>query len=161
MMMLLRVVLGIVLLGVGLIIAAIIANRVPLTAPPGLALRLKTYLTCHHVATAPDSAFPELRGGDYAVMPDALYAAVRASVSGLGWRLVSEDAAQRRLHAIVSSRLWRFKDDVVVTVTATSDGARLNVSSRSRVGRGDLGANLRHVLDLNTALRVRLTNLRR
>lgn len=161
MMIVLRIALGMLLLGVALIIAALIANRVPLTAPPGLALRLKTYLTSHYVATAPDSVFPELRSADYPLAPDVLYAAARAGVAALGWSVVSEDLKQRHLHAVVSSRLWRFKDDVQITVTATADGARLDASAQSRVGRGDLGANLRHILDLKAALRARLINPRR
>lgn len=161
MIIILRVALGLVLLAIALIGAAVIANRVSLTAPPGFAVRLKTYLGAHHVVTAPDSPFPELRGSAYAVTPDALYAAVRAGVSALGWRLLSEDAARRRLHAVVSSRIWRFKDDVMIDIGVAPGGARLNISSQSRIGRGDLGANLRHILDLQAAVDARLPNLRR
>jgi len=90
-----------------------------------------------------------------------VYAAARASVIALGWVIISDDVAQGRLHAMVISRLWRFKDDVFVAVEATSAGARLNASAQSRVGRGDLGANLRHIMDLNATLDAHLINLHR
>jgi hypothetical protein len=161
MMVLLRMVLAVMLLGLLLVVAAIIANRVPLTAAPGMALRLKTYLTTHHAATHGDATFPELRSREYARSAAEVYAAARASVIALGWVIISDDVAQGRLHAMVISRLWRFKDDVFVAVEATSAGARLNASAQSRVGRGDLGANLRHIMDLNATLDAHLINLHR
>lgn len=161
MMIVLRVVLGLLLLGLLLIVAALLANRVPLTEPPGLALRLKTYLTMHHAVTGLNPGFPELHSRDYPLPAGEVYAAARASVSALGWVILSDDAAQGRLHALVISRLWRFKDDVVVVVEAIPAGARVTANAQSRVGRGDLGANLRHILDLHAALDARLTNLRR
>jgi uncharacterized protein (DUF1499 family) len=38
-----------------------------------------------------------------------------------------------------------FKDDVVIRVTSASGIARVDVRSKSRVGRGDVGANAKRI----------------
>jgi uncharacterized protein (DUF1499 family) len=49
---------------------------------------------------------------------------------------------------VVVSPLWRFKDDVEVQLQPTRVGVQVDVRSRSRVGKGDLAANTRHILEL-------------
>ena len=53
------------------------------------------------------------------------------------------------LHAVVTTKLWKYKDDVVIQIQpAQPSGSWLWVRSSSRVGKGDLGANTRHIMDL-------------
>ena len=52
--------------------------------------------------------------------------------------------------------LFRFKDDVQVTISPDAEaalGAVLNAVSRSRIGKGDLGQNPRNIKELFAALR--------
>lgn len=140
-------------LGVGLLAGAILLNRVPLTAPPGLWPRLQRYLGQHVAQTAPDSRFPELRTRHYALRPQALYADVQAAVARLGWTVTERDPARGEVRAVVVTPLLRFRDDILIRVNAGAGHASsLYLRSRSRVGRGDLGANIRHILDLYAAL---------
>lgn len=159
MLLLLRIILGLVLLALLLLVAGIAANRMPLTSPPGLAARLKIYLTTNLAETRSDSIFPELRTREYRVPPAQLYAAAHATFIELGWAVLDEDRTALRLHGLVATRLWKFKDDVELTVEPVPGGTRLLISSRSRVGRGDLGANTRHILDFTAALERRLAAL--
>jgi hypothetical protein len=144
------------ILVVGLIAGGLIANRPPMMDPPGLWTRLLTYLGTHVAETRPDHPFPELRPHVYALPRDRLYAAAREAIGGLGWGIASEDPAGLCLTAVVESALWRFKDDVVVCVEPAEGGSTLRMRSSSRIGRGDLAANTRHLLDLDAAIEQRL-----
>ncbi|MGQ0591740.1 MAG: DUF1499 domain-containing protein [Gammaproteobacteria bacterium] len=144
------------ILVLGLIAGGLIANRPPMMAPPGLWARLVTYLSTHVAETRPDHPFPELRPRLYALPTDRLYAAAREAIGGLGWKIASEDPAGVSLTAVVESALWRFKDDVVVRVEPAEGGSTLGMRSSSRIGRGDLAANTRHLLDLDAAIEKRL-----
>ncbi len=163
MLLLLRILLGLLLIALLLLAAGIAAHRLPLTSPPGLGARLKIYLTTNRAETLSGSQYPELRPRDYPWPPQQLYAAARETLVELGWPLLAEDSTSLRLHAVVVTRLWKFKDDVELTVEPANAGSRLLMTSQSRVGRGDLGANTRHILDFSTALERRLAglNLRR
>jgi hypothetical protein len=138
------------------VVGGLVANRVPLFDPPGALERLTTYLTTHVAETSPVPRFPELAEPRFAVPPERLFAASAAAVDALGWERVSApDAGLHR--AVVTTRLWQFRDDVLVRVEPGGEGgSRLVVRSVSRVGRGDLGANARHVLDLVAEVRRQL-----
>jgi uncharacterized protein (DUF1499 family) len=58
------------------------------------------------------------------------------------------DPATGTVHAVAVTRLFRFRDDFVVRVRADGDGSRVDVRSRSRVGKSDLGANAGRIRDL-------------
>lgn len=135
------------------VIGGIGFNRLPLTDPPGLVERIKRYLTTNVAETVPDSPFPELRPRWYAVSADRLLLAVRAACDRLRWQVVASGVSAGRLRAVAQTALWGFKDEVEVrTENDAEHGAWLYVRSASRVGRADLGANSRHVLDLFAAV---------
>jgi hypothetical protein len=52
------------------------------------------------------------------------------------------------IEAVARTPILGFRDDVVVRVRATPDGARIDVRSASRYGRGDLGTNAARVRGL-------------
>jgi len=136
-----------------LAVGGLLLNRVPLLDPPGLGTRLRTYLTTNVAETRPDHAFPELRERSFSLPASELYPQVLEAVGSLGWRLVQDDPQALRLAAVVETPLLRFRDDVRIEVRpVAAEGSRLRVRSASRVGRGDFGANTRHVLDLYRAL---------
>lgn len=134
-----------------LIAGGLALNRPPLLAAPGPLERLRTYLTTNVAETHPDHRFPELRTPLIPVDLDAAAAALKAAVRELGWDEVRE-TEDGELHAVVVSKLFRFRDDVRVRLEATEEGTRLHVRSASRVGQGDLAANARHVQDLIIAV---------
>ncbi|MEO6028382.1 MAG: DUF1499 domain-containing protein [Candidatus Binatia bacterium] len=137
-----------------LLAGGVVGNRLPLAAPPGVGVRLSTYLNTHVAETKPDSAFPELRTRNYSLPADVLYSKVKETVGQMpGWEIVESSDDRREVHAVVTTKLFRFKDDVKIAVTPEPGGRpALTVRGESRVGKGDLGANARHVLDLYDAL---------
>jgi uncharacterized protein (DUF1499 family) len=145
----LQVVFFLILLGVSLIVAGVIANRLPLTEPPGLLTRLSTYLNTNVAETREDSPSAELRPRRYEAPPELLFDVARRAVQSLRWEITTLDAEKKEIQAVVTTKVWRFKDDVTVQVQpAQPSGAVLWIRSASRVGKGDLGANTRHVMDL-------------
>ena len=140
----------------GLLAAGMIQNRLPWTEPPGAGKRLTTYLNTHTAETVEGSPFAELRPRHYEHVPPArLFATVREAIGKLpSWRVVEQDPLHGSLHAVVTTPLWRFQDDVHIRVEPdpATDGAVLLIRSESRVGKGDLGTNTRHVLDLYAQL---------
>lgn len=127
----------------------IAANRVPLTDPPGLVKRLVTYLTRNTARTSPDHELPELRTRVYALPPDRAFHLTLRAVESAGWRVVDRDPGADEIHAVVTTPWLRFRDDVNIALTEAPDGGtRVEVESRSRLGRADFGANIAHVMEL-------------
>jgi hypothetical protein len=61
-----------------------------------------------------------------------------------------------RIEAVARTRLYGFRDDVVLRVTGTATRSRVDMRSASRVELNDLGANARRVTDFLEALRSRI-----
>lgn len=140
---------ALLIVGVWLTGSAILRNRVPVAAPPGAAERLKTYLTRNVVETRDNHSFPELKTRVFQHKADELLEYARRACERLGWDDVGVDPQQRRVRAQVRTPLLRFVDDLEARAEqAGPNSATLAVRSSSRIGRGDLGANARHVLDL-------------
>ena len=72
--------------------------------------------------------------------------ALREAAGGVPrWKVVRSDRAARRVDVEVRTALFGFVDDLTATVEPAGDGSRVIIRSRSRVGRGDLGENARHI----------------
>lgn len=83
--------------------------------------------------------------------PQEAYDAALKVITKRKWHIVDarppQPAAPRegRIEAVARTPILGFRDDVVVRVRATTDGARIDVRSASRYGRHDLGANAARV----------------
>jgi uncharacterized protein (DUF1499 family) len=58
-----------------------------------------------------------------------------------GWEITRDDPAARAVEGVATSRLFRFKDDFVIEVRPQDDSSLVQMRSKSRDGKGDLGAN--------------------
>jgi uncharacterized protein (DUF1499 family) len=146
---LLQVIFFLVLFGIALLAAGIMGNRLPLSEPPGWGTRLATYLNTNVAETVQDSPFPELRPRRYDAPPALLFDVTRRAVEQLRWETVLLDNDKKEIGAVVTTKLWGFKDDVSIRIQpAQPSGSWLMIRSSSRTGKGDLGANTRHVIDL-------------
>ncbi|TMH63322.1 MAG: DUF1499 domain-containing protein [Betaproteobacteria bacterium] len=59
----------------------------------------------------------------------------------LGWQIAAAVPAQGRIEATDTTTWFGFKDDVVIRITPSAGGSRIDVHSVSRLGEGDLGKN--------------------
>lgn len=91
----------------------------------------------------------------YTTGPDELIKAIEAAIESLPrWTFESRDDAG--LKAVRESKLFKFKDDVTVEVSVRDNGSEAIFESASRVGKGDMGQNLRNLRDLTEAIDQRL-----
>lgn len=87
-------------------------------------------------------AYPDLKPVVRADPPESAYEAVLAAVRRMPrWNIIGVDAAARVVEAVATTGLMRFKDDVVIEVRPKGTGSAVHLRSKSRAGKGDLGAN--------------------
>ncbi|MCP4036422.1 MAG: DUF1499 domain-containing protein [bacterium] len=77
--------------------------------------------------------------------PATAYSKAVSTVQGLGWEIVHQDAQDMTLNARETSTLFEFVDDIVVRVRPDGSGAVVDLRSKSRDGRGDLGVNAKRI----------------
>jgi len=63
-----------------------------------------------------------------------------------GWRLKGE--SPDGLHFVRRTRVFRFADDIRLTLRAEGAVVRVDAESRSRLGKGDFGQNRRNIREL-------------
>jgi len=72
---------------------------------------------------------------------DEVFSVAEQIVRDLGWEVIAADQAAGRIEATDTTAWFRFKDDVVIRLTPIESGTNVDVRSKSRVGRSDLGTN--------------------
>jgi len=88
------------------------------------------------------SAYPDIVPQEFDASPDEVFQRALAAVNTLGWELVDTDPDAGRIEATDTTFWFRFKDDLVIDVSAGEDGGTvLQARSLSRVGRSDVGKN--------------------
>lgn len=90
------------------------------------------------------SAYPDIAPLHSALSAERALVRAEAAARKLGWqdvRVLRAEEGGGALHAREVSAIFRFVDDVAVRVRPKEDGAQVDLRSRSRVGRSDLGAN--------------------
>ncbi len=105
------------------------------------------------VAAKQKQAYPDLQPALLALRPAQALERAEGVARDMNWQIVAVDAAAGRLEATASTWLFGFKDDVVVRVTPSGDGSRVDVRSTSRVGASDLGTNADRVRQFLARLR--------
>jgi uncharacterized protein (DUF1499 family) len=90
-------------------------------------------------------AYPDLAPLITQVPKDKVFEAAKATLIAMGLKLSDADPAAGRIEATQKSFWYGFTDDVVVRVVQTPEGTRVDVRSKSRVGRSDLGQNAKRV----------------
>jgi hypothetical protein len=108
------------------------------------------------VRTGATPEYPDLQPQTFGPPPYQVYDAALATAREMGWEIVGEDRAAGEIHAVATVPVFRFKDDVTVTVKPDGDRVTVNVRSRSRVGKGDLGVNARRIRRFQAELAKRL-----
>lgn len=146
---LLQVVFFLAVVWASLLAAGLISNDLPWSDPPGMGTRLMTYLSTNVSETTPDTAFPELRPRTYAAPAALMFDVARRAAEALSWELSTVEPEARKIEAVVTTRVIKFKDDVTIWVEADGEErSTLFARSASRVGKWDLGANTRHLMNL-------------
>jgi len=150
------VAIAVLIVVLAVIVGGVFAIRAPLMDPPGFGVRLGLYLRTNIAETGPEPALPELAPLILIGNTEMALHAISQTAFELGWREVAVDKAGAELRAVVVSSVFRFSDDIHIRLLVRSaDRTEAAVRSSSRVGRGDLGANVHHIMALREALRRR------
>jgi uncharacterized protein (DUF1499 family) len=90
--------------------------------------------------------YPGLKPLRVSAAPDAVFEkAVALAREQPRWQVTAVDAQARTFEGMVETGIFRFRDDFVVRVRPEAEGTRVDMRSKSRVGKGDLGANARRI----------------
>jgi uncharacterized protein (DUF1499 family) len=106
-----------------------------------------TALTRNVAETSPNHEDPRLRTRLYALSKETVWNSIhQIATLQRGWTVIKLDPAEGTLQAEARTRLLKFVDDVTIRVRP-ADGQRVSVDvhSRSRVGKGDFGANAKRI----------------
>lgn len=97
------------------------------------------------VAQVQAKAYPDIQPLMLAMRVDSAFTLALTTARDMGWELVDQNRNEGRIEATATTPFMGFKDDVVIRVTSASGISRVDVRSKSRVGRGDAGANANRI----------------
>ena len=97
------------------------------------------------IAAQQRRAYPDIQPVMLSLPPDDAYRAALRAVRDMGWQILLEDPAGRRIEAMDVTRWYGFKDDVAIRVTPASGISRVDIRSISRIGGSDVGMNARRI----------------
>ncbi len=98
------------------------------------------------VAEQQRSAYPEIEPLRTNLTPEQVYdIALEAANNMRGWEIKGQDRSEGRIEATSTTFWYGFKDDVVIRLQSENGQTVIDVRSKSRVGRGDLGVNARRI----------------
>ena len=114
------------------------------------------------VKTGETPEYPDIQPLYYTADPRRVFDESVASVEELErWEVVKSDVATRTIEATSTTRVFKFVDDVTITVQPVTEFVtRVDVHSRSRVGKGDFGQNARNITMFYGELEERLGAVR-
>ncbi len=116
--------------------------------PPGYVAAKKLGPNVGHDMSYPKSfaaiqekAYPFVQPIHLDVPPKTAFDRAEAAMEALGFHTESSDPAAGRIEATDTSTVFEFVDDIVVRVRPGDGGSIVDIRSRSRDGKGDLGVN--------------------
>jgi len=133
--------------GLGLVLVVLIAARL---------VAALIWPTINDIKTGETPQYADLQPQHFNQSYPQVFAAALATAQALGWEVVAQDANQGEIRAVATTPVFRFKDDVTITLSHEGEGARVNVRSHSRIGKGDLGTNARRIRRFQAELAKRM-----
>lgn len=93
------------------------------------------------IAAQQREAYPDIETLVINEPPATVFERSVKAAEDLGWEIVATDAADGRIEATATTFWFGFKDDVVIRIAEDGGNTQLDIRSKSRVGRSDVGAN--------------------
>jgi uncharacterized protein (DUF1499 family) len=112
--------------------------------------------TINDVKTGATPEYPDVQPQSFNQPHDKVFEAALAVAQAMGWEIRETNHEQGIIEAVATTRLFKFKDDVTVMITREGDATIVNVRSKSRVGKSDLGTNARRIRAFQAELAKRL-----
>jgi uncharacterized protein (DUF1499 family) len=98
------------------------------------------------VARQQRAAYPDIVPSVVQMPKAQAFARAMSVAESMGWEVVGRDGAAGTIEAVDTTKWFGFKDDIAVRLTPAGEGrTRIDVRSKSRVGRGDVGTNAERI----------------
>jgi uncharacterized protein (DUF1499 family) len=99
------------------------------------------------------AAYPDVEPIEVSITPLVAYQTALDLMNKHKWRVVDSRSPQGnnpegRIEAVARTPIMGFRDDVVVRIRPSGEGARVDMRSSSRYGRYDFGANAARIMKL-------------
>ncbi|MCX6111020.1 MAG: DUF1499 domain-containing protein [Proteobacteria bacterium] len=92
------------------------------------------------------AGYPDLISLQVNQPPSAAFALVQKVAAKMpDWKVSRSDDQTMTLEGEETAGLFQFTDDIVIRVLPMAGGAQIDMRSRSRVGKGDFGANAKRI----------------
>ncbi len=108
------------------------------------------------VAAQQKQAYPDIVPATFSAPEAKVFEAARKVLEGMGMKINGADPAAGTIEASQTSFWYGFTDDMAVRLTHTGQGARVDVRSKSRLGRSDIGQNAKRIRTFLAKLRSEL-----
>ena len=107
------------------------------------------------VAKQQRQAYPDLRTLELSIPAAEMFSRALDVSREMRWDIVAAKPDEMRIEATATTLWFGFKDDVVIRIEPTASGSRLDIRSKSRLGRSDVGANAARIRVFVNALLTR------
>src|SRR5262245_10518832 len=121
---------------VGLLLAILIGLRI---------MAAFIWPTINDVKTGETPEYADLRPQKFNQPYERVFDAALATAQALGWEVTTQNRDEGEIRAVATTRVFRFKDDVTITIRREGESVVVNVRSHSHIGKGDLGTNARRI----------------
>lgn len=113
------------------------------------------------VRTGETPQYPDIQPQRFNQPAEQVFAAALTIAKDSGWEIRLTEAmpgapGQGVIEATATTRLFKFKDDVTITVISEGNSSVVNLRSKSRIGKGDLGTNARRIRAFQAELATQL-----
>ena len=106
------------------------------------------------VASLQRASYPDIQPIVLNVPPAEAFKKADRVAMAMGWDVVARAPADGRIEAVNTTKWFGFHDDIVVRIKPDgARGSRIDIRSKSRVGRSDLGVNAQRIRDFTQRLK--------
>lgn len=128
----------------------------------GMLVAAAVWPVINEVTTGATPEYPEIQPLYYTANPQRVFEEAEGSVEALErWTVVEADSTSATIRAEATTRVFGFVDDVTITIEPVTEFVtRIDVTSASRVGKGDFGQNARNIKTFFAELESRLGAVR-
>jgi uncharacterized protein (DUF1499 family) len=138
--------------GLAVLLCAVLVGAMVAAVPLGLQKRARSVPVINEVTTdlvkaspLQQRAYPDIHPLIVDAPPGGAFVTAKAVAQEMGWEIVREDPQAGTIAAVATTFWFGFKDDVEIRVSPQGNASRIDLRSRSRVGKGDVGANAKRI----------------
>jgi len=108
------------------------------------------------VKTGATPEYPDIQPQRFYKRHAEVFPAALDVAKSMGWEIREYDEKMGTIEAVATTRLFKSKDDVTITIAEEGGATIVNVRSKSHMGKGDLGTNARRIRAFQAELAKRL-----